>query len=159
MRGKVMRANYTDFTNKYNMYKDMIYSISFTYLHNRSDAEDVCQDVFVKYLNSRLDFQSLDNEKYWLIRVTINTAKSYLKKAWRGRVLLSDEIVSLVATEEDRSMFELIYGLPEKYKEVIVLYYYENLKIDEISKVLHISKDNVKKRLQRARDMIKERNI
>ena len=159
MRGKVMRANYTDFTIKYNMYKDMIYSIAYTYTHNRSDAEDICQDVFIKYLNSSVEFKTLDNEKYWIIRVVINTSKSYLKKSWKEKVILNYEIVSAGPSDVNSKMFELIHGLSNKYKEIIVLYYYENLKIDEISKILHITKDNAKKRLQRAREMIKERNI
>ena len=65
-----------DFKIKYDLYKDTIYRIAYTYVHNHQDSEDVLQEVFIKYLNSNDLFESLDNEKYWLIRVTTNICKN-----------------------------------------------------------------------------------
>lgn len=150
-----------EFNVKYHMHKNTIYSIAYTYVHNVHDADDITQDVFMKYLNSSDTFQTLDNEKYWLIRVTINTAKSFLKKAWKNKVSLDDELINRVGSpdkkESNNEMFEIVYSLPQKYKEVIVLYYYEDLKINEIAKTLKISESNVKKRLERGRNLIKEK--
>ena len=117
------------------------------------------QDVFMKYLNSNSVFQTLDNEKYWIIRVTINTCKSYLTKYWKKNVVLDDDYVNRIASEEkeEDDMFECVFKLPHKYKEVIVLYYYENLSTDEISKTLMITKSNVKKRLERARNILRKK--
>lgn len=150
-----------EFNVKYHMHKNTIYSIAYTYVHNVHDADDITQEVFMKYLNSSDTFQTLDNEKYWLIRVTINTAKSFLKKAWKNKVSLDDELINRVGSpdkkESNNEMFEIVYSLPQKYKEVIVLYYYEDLKINEIAKTLKISESNVKKRLERGRNLIKEK--
>lgn len=77
-----------------------------------------------------------------MIRVTINTAKSFVTLSWRKKVVLSEEIIEKqknVNSKSDDSLFEVVYSLPHKYKEVIVLYYYEDLMVDEISKILAIT--------------------
>ena len=160
MRKEVMRKiSNEEFNDKYALYKNTIYSIAYTYVHNLTDADDITQDVFMKYLNSNSVFQTLDNEKYWIIRVTINTCKSYLTKYWKKNVVLDDDYVNRIASEEkeEDDMFECVFKLPHKYKEVIVLYYYENLSTDEISKTLMITKSNVKKRLERARNILRKK--
>ena len=160
MRKEVMRKiSNEEFNDKYALYKNTIYSIAYTYVHNVTDADDITQDVFMKYLNSNSVFQTLDNEKYWIIRVTINTCKSYLTKYWKKNVVLDDDYVNRIASEEkeEDDMFECVFKLPHKYKEVIVLYYYENLSTDEISKTLMITKSNVKKRLERARNILRKK--
>ena len=148
-----------EFSEKYYLYKNTIYSIAFSYVHNVVDADDIVQDVFMKYLQSNTSFQTLDNEKYWLIRVTINTSKSFIKKAWKQKVSLNDEIIDKTPQEEKRddSMFEKVYKLPHIYKEVIILHYYEELSINDISKALKLSISAVKKRLERARNILKEK--
>lgn len=148
-----------DFNDKYYLYKNTIYSIAFSYVHNTVDADDVVQDVFMKYLNSNEPFKDNDNEKYWLIRVTINTCKSFIKKAWKQKVNLDDDQIIHTPDKQntDISLFEIVYNLPQIYKEVIILYYYENLSIIDISKTLKISISAVKKRLERARNIIKEK--
>jgi len=156
------------FNEKYHLYKNTIYSIAYTYVHNTSDADDIVQDVFLKYLNSEVVFQTLDNERYWLIRVTINTSKNYLKKTWRKKVDLDDERVNRAPSYEkkfnesfnnEEKIFEIVYNLPQKYKEVIVLFYYEDLSINEIANTLNLSVSNVKKRLERGRNVIREKEI
>jgi len=148
-----------EFNDKYYMYKNTIYSIAFSYVKNVVDADDIVQDVFLKYLQSNTLFQTLDNEKYWLIRVTINTSKSFIKKAWKQKVSLNDDIIDRTPQEEkkDDSMFGIVYNLPQIYTDIIILYYYENLSINDISKTLKISISAVKKRLERARNIIKEK--
>lgn len=150
------------FNEKYILHKPMIYRIAYSYVHSKVDAEDIIQDVFIKYLESDQEFQTLDNEKYWLIRVTINTSLSFLRKTWNQRVFLDDEMINRTMdsspdNNDNNSMFEIIYQLPHKYKEVIILYYYEDLSINEISNILNITTSNVKKRLERARNMIKKK--
>lgn len=148
-----------EFNDKYYLYKNTIYGIAFSYVHNVVDADDIVQDVFMKYLNSNDVFKTLDNEKYWLIRVTINTCKSYVKRMWKQKVDLDDEQISKTPSQskEDNSLFEKVYKLPHIYKEVIVLYYYEDLSINDISKTLKISISAVEKRLERARNILKEK--
>lgn len=162
MRKEVMRKISNDqFNIKYSLYKDMIYNIAYTYCHNVTDADDIVQDVFMKYLKSNEYFKTLENEKYWLIRVSINTSITYLKKAWKQKVILDNEKVFLspnINKKDDHSeIFECVFEMPNKYKDVIILYYYEDLNIEEISAALKISKANVKKRLERGRNYIKEK--
>ena len=127
-------------------------------MKNVNDSDDIVQDVFMKYLNSNEKFKTLDNEKFWLIRVTINTCKSYLKKSWKQRVELDESKIDIVSKKEENSyLFDIVYSLPHKYKEIIVLKYYEDFSINEIAKILNISISAVKKRLERARNMIKEK--
>lgn len=149
-----------EFEQKYYEYKKMLYNIAYSYVHNQMDADDVIQDVFIKYLKSSEKFQTVENEKYWLIRVTINTCKSYLKQTRFKYIELNEDIVNktcAVKLEEEQKYFLIITSLPHKYQEVIILYYYEDLKINEISTILKISVSAVKKRLERARNMIKNK--
>lgn len=149
-----------EFEQKYYEYKKMLYNIAYSYVHNQMDADDVIQDVFIKYLKSNETFQTVENEKYWLIRITINTCKSYLKQTRFKYIELNEDIVNKtcdVELEEEQRYFLIITSLPHKYQEVIILYYYEDLKINEISTILKISVSAVKKRLERARNMIKNK--
>lgn len=147
-----------EFNEKYYLYKETIYGIAYTYMKNVNDSDDIVQDVFMKYLNSNEKFKTLDNEKFWLIRVTINTCKSYLKKSWKQKVELDESKIDIVSKKEENSyLFDIVYSLPHKYKEIIVLKYYEDFSINEIAKILNISISAVKKRLERARNMIKEK--
>lgn len=150
------------FNEKYILHKPMIYRIAYSYVHSKIDTEDIVQDVFIKYLESDQEFQTLDNEKYWLIRVTINTSLSFLRKTWNQRVFLDDEMINRTMdsspnNNDNNNMFEIIYHLPHKYKEVIILYYYEDLSINEIANILKITTSNVKKRLERARNIIRKK--
>jgi len=148
-----------EFNDKYYLYKNTIYGIAFSYVHNVVDADDIVQDVFLKYLNSNEIFKTLDNEKYWLIRVTINTCKSFVKRAWKQRVELDDDQIYKAPSDKkiEDSLFEKVYNLPHIYKEIIILYYYEELTIKDISRSLRISISAVKKRLERARNILKEK--
>lgn len=153
-----MNLSEQEFEKKYYMYKDTIYNIAFTYVHNESDASDIIQDVFMKYLKSNKSFPSNDDEKYWLIRVTINTCLSFIKSSWKKKVELVEEIdLGGAYTQENFIYYEAITTLPEIYKEVLILHYYENFKIEEISKILKTNNNVIKKRLQRAKLMLKEK--
>lgn len=146
-----------EFNTKYKLYKDTIYNIAYTYFKNVSDSEDIVQEVFIKYLNSDKVFKNLDNEKYFLIRVTINECKNMLKSSWKKKVKVDEEsILNISDDTEKEKYFKVVSSLQEKYKEVIILYYYENLTINDIAQILKISSSNVKKRLERGRLKIKE---
>lgn len=148
-----------EFDIKYNLYKDMIFNIALNYTHNQDDSEDILQDVFMKYLNSSEEFKTLENEKYWLIRVTINTSISFIKSKWKSGVILDNEYINSVKAEENSDLLrmrQIIFSLKDKYKEVIILYYYQNYNTKEIAEILKISQNSVKKRLERARDLIKK---
>ena len=124
----------TEFENKYSLYKTTIYSIAYNYVHNQSDSDDITQEVFLKYLKSNENFDTLDNEKYWLIRVTINTSISFIKNKWKSKVNFDNEYINTLKDEASTNneaydklhMREVIAKLDNKYKEIIILYYYQN---------------------------------
>ncbi len=140
--------------------KKTLYNIAYSYMHNVDDADDIVQDVFMKFLNSHEEFKTLNNLKYWLIRVTINTCKTYLKSSWKTKISLNDDVfekTQINHKDRNEELMEIVTSLPPKYNEVIILYYFDDLRIDEISKVLNVSQSAVKKRLERARKIIKEK--
>ena len=146
-----------EFEAKYNEYGNMLYKIAFLYLGNASDTEDALQDVFTKYLCGKYRFKNSEHEKAWFIRVTQNKCLDYLKKSGRKNECIED--VSATATYKNNDMeqdvISKVIALPEKYKSAIILFYYNDYTVEEISKILKISKSAVKKRLQRGRDILK----
>ena len=149
-----------EFSIKYQMYSQELFAICYGYTKNCSDAEDILQEVFLKYLNRKILFKDFLQEKYWLIRVTINTCKNHVKTSYHTRVTLSQEILEAYPDKslqkETDVLARIVTHLPKKYKDVIILYYYNSYKTNEIAGFLHISLSAVKKRLERARNMIQE---
>ena len=147
----------TEFEAKYNDYGNMLYKIAFLYLGNATDTEDILQDVFTKYLCGKYKFKNQEHEKAWFIRVTQNKCLDYLKKSGRKNVCIDD--VDITDTynydETEQDIISKVIALPPKYKSAIILYYYNDYSVEEISKILKISKSAVKKRLQRGRDILK----
>ena len=131
-------------------YSEMIYRIAYTVLKSKSDAEDTLQEVLIKYVTTNKKFKDEEYKKRWLIRVTLNMSYNLKKSAWkRHTVPLEDEIKFEHKYQDE--IFDIIERLDKKYKDVVCLYYYEDVPIKEISKILKISEDNVRKRLSRAR--------
>ena len=146
-----------EFEAKYNEYGNMLYKIAFLYLGNASDTEDALQDVFTKYLCGKYKFKNTEHEKAWVIRVTQNKCLDYLKKSGRKNECIDDVTVTATYKDEDleQDVIAKVIALPEKYKSAIILFYYNDYTVEEISKTLKISKSAVKKRLQRGRDILK----
>lgn len=131
-------------------YSEMIYRIAYTVLKSKSDAEDTLQEVLIKYVTTNKKFKDEEYKKRGLIRVTLNMSYNLKKSAWkRHTVPLEDEIKFEHKYQDE--IFDIIERLDKKYKDVVCLYYYEDVPIKEISKILKISEDNVRKRLSRAR--------
>ena len=106
--------------------------------------------LFKKYVTTNKKFKDEEYKKRWLIRVTLNMSYNLKKSAWkRHTVPLEDEIKFEHKYQDE--IFDIIERLDKKYKDVVCLYYYEDVPIKEISKILKISEDNVRKRLSRAR--------
>lgn len=146
-----------EFEAKYNEYGNMLYKIAFLYLGNATDTEDVLQDVFTKYLCGKYRFKNSEHEKAWFIRVTQNKCLDYLKKSGRKNECIDDVPVTATYKDEDleQDVISKVIALPQKYKSAIILFYYNDYTVEEISKTLKISKSAVKKRLQRGRDILK----
>lgn len=142
-----------EFEEKYKLYNKLLFSIIYGYTLNDEDSKDILQDVFIKYINLDKNFKDLDSEKYYLIRMTINMCKNHYNK-YKNIEYLDNDI------SDDRNnnlvLKHIIYNLPQKYKEVIILFYYDSYDMKSISNILKISIDSVKKRLERAKNKIKE---
>ncbi len=147
-----------EFEEKYNSYARMLYKIAFLYLNSASDAEDVLQEVFSRYLQARKDFNNKEHEKAWFIRITQNCCLDMLRKAERKNVDIADlSVTTQTDNDIEQDIGQSVIALPPKYKIVIFLYYYSGYSVEEISGILKIGKAAVKKRLQRGREMLKLR--
>ena len=149
-----------EFEIKYKLYAQELMNICYGYTKDKCASEDIIQNVFIKYLNCKKVFNTLNEEKYWLIRVAINECKNYLKS--RKRMVFNDDVIDYISPKYDKTdeiyvVSKIVKELPEKYRSVIVLHYYNSLSISDISNTLKISSENVKKRLERARKMIKSK--
>lgn len=139
-------------------YQNNLYAVAFNICKNAEDAEDVVQDTFLQYHTNKKDFESEQHIRAWLIRVAINKAKNMNHTFWRqNKLFLEDYMETLTfETPESENLFETVMKLPEKYRIVIHLFYYEDYTIREISGILKISESNVKVRLSRGRCLLKE---
>jgi RNA polymerase sigma-70 factor (ECF subfamily) len=139
-------------------YKNNIYAASFSICANAGDAEDVVQDTLLQYYMTHTNFDNEEHIRAWLLRVAINKALNIQRSFWhRHKVPLEDYMETLsFETPESRDLFAEVMKLPEKYRAVVHLFYYEDYSIREISQILKTSESNVKVRLSRARAMLKE---
>lgn len=140
-------------------YADMVQRVCFYHLKNRTDTEDVFQNVFLKYMLSDEVFGDREHEKAWLLRVAINACKDYLKSFFRRNVV-SLEVMNEMETEvlEDyREVLEAVLSLPEKYKDAIYLHYYEGYTAAEIGRILGKKENAVYSLLSRGRGMLREK--
>ena len=139
-------------------YRNNLFVAAFQICKNREDAEDVVQDTFLQYHTNRKEYESEEHIRAWLLRVAINKAKNVNLTMWRrNKQPLEDYIEDLTfETKEASNLFEAVLALPEKYRVVIHLFYYEDYSVKEIAGVLKTSQSNVKVRLSRGRGMLKE---
>ena len=140
-------------------YADMVWRVCFYHLKNRADTEDVFQNVFLKYMLNEKPFQNEEHEKSWLLRVSINACKDYLKNFFRRNVVSIDTLREIRAElpEEHREVLEALLALPVKYKDVLYLHYYEGYAATEIADIMHKPVNTVYTMLARARKLLKEK--
>lgn len=139
-------------------YQSSLFAAAFNVCKNAQDAEDVVQDTFVQYYTSKKEFESEQHIRAWLLRVAVNKAKNITRTFWRrNKLSIEDYMETLVfETPEAETLFETVMRLPEKYRIVLHLYYYEEYAVREIAEILKLSESNVKIRLSRGRAMLKE---
>lgn len=140
----------------YNRYYDMVYRVSFSYLKNTEETKDAVSEIFLKLLRAKMNFKNADHEKAWLLRTTINQCKDFFKN-WRRRNVNIDDYVNLAGENpfEDDETLKAVMELPEKYKYVIHLYYYEGYTSEEIAGMLKKTHSTVRYHLQEARKLLK----
>ena len=140
------------------LYADTVRRICMLHLKSDSDTEDIFQTVFLKYVLYSGAFENEEHEKAWLIRVTLNACKDFMKSFFRSRTVPLDEIEELTADvpEDHSDVLEAVLSLPVKYKTVVYLYFYEQYSAVEISKLLEKNVNTVYTLLARAKTMLKE---
>lgn len=134
----------------------------YLYLKDMQLAEDAVQDTFLKVYRNYGQFNGGAGEKTWVTRIAINVCKDYLRTAWRRRVNVVEELNDIPDAEgphaaEDGALLNEVLALKPKYREVLLLYYYQDLKISEIAKVLNAPESTISVRLKRAREQLKSR--
>ena len=137
-------------------YSDLLYKICFLILKDYSDVQDVLQETFIKYMTKSPDFESEDHKKAWLIKVSQNKCKEFLRFHKRHAAVPLEEVEeSFSVTDgmdtDTSNILSLIWNLKYKLKSVVILYYIEGYKVNEVARILGISESAVKKRLERAR--------
>lgn len=137
-------------------YADMVYRIAITRCGTIENAEDIFQEVFMRFSEKKPKFESSEHEKAWFIRVTINLSKNFKKSAWNKKIVSLDENI-VFDEKEQTDIFSIICDLPQNYKTVVYLLYYEGYKVKEISNLMQTSEGTIKTWLFRAREILKEK--
>ena len=138
--------------------KDLVYRLAFSQCHQKDQADDIFQNVMYRYLKGKPTFESLEHEKAWFIRVTINACKNVLKLKWnKERVQYEDYMTPEKVSEEPEYelLRQAVLALPEKYRLPIHLYYYEEYSVREIAEILQRKESAVQTQLQRGREKIR----
>ena len=158
-----------------NDFSDTVTRIWALHCGNFEDAKDCYQQVFLKLYMSDIDFTTTSYLKAWLIRVSVTTSLDYIKQYWKKNIVFlssSDSVRSMVdaliahspekqalCSPHDTQLLVQVLSLPLKYRQILYLYYYEELKVTEISQLLSKSPGTVKSQLSRGRSLLKKKLI
>ena len=140
-------------------YADMVRRICFVHLKNNAEVEDIFQEVFLKYVLSDKAFESDAHEKAWLIRVAINACRDTLRSLARRKVQPLETLYGEMGSmdSEQRDVLEAVLALPQRYRDVIYLHYFEGYAAVEIANILHRSHNTVYTWLDRGRKQLRDR--
>lgn len=165
--------NKPDFERLMKLYGSDVYRMSVLRLQDAEEAKDVFQTVFMRLYCCNKDFESDDHIRRWLLKVTVNECINIHKSAWKRhvtsasgsideRIETADAKYGNTCSEYDNysndqsGIWDAVSSLPPKYRDVIFLYYYEELSTAEIAGILGIMQTGVRSRLKRARDILKK---
>lgn len=138
------------------LYTPLVYRLAYARTGSHADAEDVCQDVFLTLARKNPDFETEDNRRAWLIRITINRAASLWRTPWKKRVVLGDDSARHRAeVQQDEALADALATLSGDDRTLIHLYYYEGFQTDEIASMLDRRPATVRTQLMRARKRLR----
>ncbi len=147
------------------VYGNSVARVCCVYLRDRGLAEDASQDTFVKVAANIDKLPVIDFERAWIMRIAVNTCKDILRSSWYRKermnipvhtMQLEDANHDLDAIIDRDSLFSCIVNLPIRYKDVILLHYYQGLTIREVAGVIRVSHSTVQRRIKKAESLIKE---
>lgn len=139
-------------------YADLLIRIGRTWLDDLDDAKDICQTVLIKLLENPRDFPDKGQERAWVIRIAVNECKNWKKSAWfRRRAPLEESVALTVENPEPEAggLLDQVMALPNPYRQVIFLRYYEGYEVKEIAALLGRSPALVSTHLKRGKDKLK----
>ena len=143
--------NHQDLTEALGLYSDMVWRLCRIHLDNKSDCEDVLQEVFFRLLRNTVEFENEEHRKAWLCRVTLNLCKDMKKSFWKRKVGPLEETEVLWENDEERAVTEAVMKLPDQQRSVVHLHYYEGYSIPEISQMTGRKENTLYSDLNRAR--------
>ncbi|MCM3718208.1 sigma-70 family RNA polymerase sigma factor [Fictibacillus phosphorivorans] len=150
-------------------YEDKVIRLAYTYVKDRKLAEDLTQEVFVKCFIHKENFRSESSVKTWVYAITVNICKDYLRSGWKKYIHIIDRLgkskqssaltpeLTIVQKSEYEALADEVLKLPLKYREVILLFYYKELSVSEISQILHKKEPTIRTLLQRGREMLRRK--
>ncbi len=140
-------------------YSDTVRRLCMVHLKNDADTEDIFQTVFLKYVLSSISFENDEHEKAWFIRVTINACKDLLKSFFRSHIVSLDDVMeqSVELPPDYREVWEAVFSLPQKYRDVVYLHYFEDYTAPQISRILGKNVNTVYTLLTRSKQILKEK--
>ncbi len=140
--------------NVLQIYGDLLFRICLVMLRNPIEAEDIVQDTLLKYLQKAPVFENPEHEKAWLIRVASNACRDRIR-FWKNHPELTlDELQLYGSVPENSGILEALMQIPEKFRIVMILYYVEEYRIEEIANIIGKSTSAVKMRLQKGRKLL-----
>ena len=140
----------------FNKYSDMVWRLALSKTASRENADDILQDVFMKYVHKNPKFYDEEHLKAWLLRVTINCANSFLRSPWEKNTQALDDNDFYIEMKEESQVYYEVLKLPQKYKTAIHLHYYEGYSVDEIASICKSKSATVKTWLFRGREILKQ---
>ena len=133
---------------------DMVWRLALARTANVQDAEDVFQEVFLRFFRNEQKFETDERRKAWLIRCTVNRSKSLFASPWQKRTVPLETAAEIGVEDEYSEVYSAVLSLPAKYRTVIHLHYYEDLSVAEIAQTLHMAEGTVKSQLSRGRALL-----
>lgn len=149
------RLSKTEYVSLIQQYKREMYLLAFSVVKNHADAEDAVAEAILKSFEKMGSLKDIEKFKYWLMQILMNNARQILRK--KSRLLYNQEMEMLLTETYnfDSTIWDTVISLDGDFRTVVVLYYYEQFTVKEISNILHIPEGTVKSRLSRARDKLK----
>ena len=147
-----------EYTRIFNLFKNDVYRLAFSYTKNYLESDDIVQSVFIKLYKNFDRFEDDICIKKWLTRVTINECKTLFLSAWKRKMFPITEKEENIAIDKpkDIGLIDSLFQLSKKYRIVLFLFYYEDYKIKEIAEILNIKESTIKTRLSRGRTLLKD---